>query len=106
GVCRRVVVVAGGSLAKLGMKCRGHLAAGYPLLEDVLVGAAIDVAADDGRSPILRLDTAAVHRIADGNAPHQMGPVLTVAPLPAAGLALGGVDRYAGGVRSRDIPGP
>ena len=106
GVCRRVVVVAGGSLAKLGMKCRGHLAAGYPLLEDVLVGAAIDVAADDGRSPFLRMDTAAVHRIADGTAPHQMAQVLTVVPLRAAGLALGDVDRYAVELHNPDITEP
>ncbi len=106
GVWRRVVVVAGGSLAKLGMKCRGHLAVGYPLLEDVLVGAAIDVVADDGRSPVLRVDTAAVHRIADGTAPHQMTQVLTVAPLRAAGLKLGDVDRYAVELHNPDITEP
>lgn len=106
GVWRRVVVVAGGSLAKLGMKCRGHLAAGYPLLEDVLVGAAIDVVADDGRSPVLRVDTAAVHRIADGTAPHQMTQVLTVAPLRAVGLRLGDVDRYAVELHNPDITEP
>lgn len=106
GVWRRVVVVAGGSLAKLGMKCRGHLAAGYPLLEDVLVGVAIDVVADDGRSPVLRVDTAAVHRIADGTAPHQMTQVLTVAPLRAAGLRLGDVDRYAVELHNPDITEP
>ena len=32
GLYRRVIVVGGGSLAKLGMKFRGHLAAGYPIL--------------------------------------------------------------------------
>ena len=35
GLYRRVVVVAGGSLAKIGMKVLGHLSAGYPVLEDV-----------------------------------------------------------------------
>ena len=35
GLYRRVVVVAGGSLAKIGMKFLGHLSAGYPILEDV-----------------------------------------------------------------------
>lgn len=106
GVWHRVVVVAGGSLAKLGMKYRGHIAAGYPLLEDVLVGAAIDVAADDGYSPVLRVDTATVHRIADGTAPHQMAQVLTVAPLQAAGLTLGDVDRYAVELHNPDITEP
>ncbi|HKV43150.1 MAG TPA: glycine/sarcosine/betaine reductase complex component C subunit beta [bacterium] len=106
GVWRRVIVVAGGSLAKLGMKCRGHLAAGYPVLEDVIVGMAIDVAADDGRSPVLRLDAATVHRIADGTAPHQMAQVLTAAPLRAAGLKLGDVDRYAVELHNPDITEP
>ena len=106
GVWRRVVVVAGGSLAKLGMKSRGHLVAGYPVLEDVIVGMAIDVVADDGRSPLLRIDTAAVHRIADGTAPHQMAQVLTAAPLRAAGLKLGDVDRYAVELHNPDITEP
>jgi glycine/sarcosine/betaine reductase complex component C subunit beta len=106
GVCRRVVVVAGGSLAKLGMKYRGHLAAGYPVLEDVIVGAAIDVVPDDGRSPALRLDAVAVHRVGDGAAPHQMAQVLSAAPLRAAGLRLSDVDRYAVELHNPDITEP
>lgn len=106
GVHRRVVVVAGGSLAKLGMKFRGHLAADYPILEDVLAGVAIDVVADDGRSPVLRLDTATVHRIEDGVAPHQMAKALTLAPLQAAGLRMRDVDRYAVELHDPDITEP
>lgn len=106
GVCGRVAVVAGGSLAKLGMKYRGHLAAAYPVLEDVVVGAAIDVVPDDGRSPVLRLDVAAVHRVGDGAAPHQMAEVLTAAPLRAAGLRLSDVDRYAVELHNPDITEP
>ena len=106
GLYRRVIVVAGGSLAKLGMKILGHLAAGFPILEDVLAGVAIDVTEDDGRSPVLRLDSAAVHRIADGLAPHQMARALTLAPLRAAGLRLGDVDRYAVELHNPDITEP
>ncbi len=106
GRYRRVVIVAGGSLAKLGMKFRGHLAAGYPLLEDVLAGVAIDVVRDDGHSPILRLDTAAVHRIGDGAAPHQMARVLTLEPLRALGLRLSDIDRYAVELHNPDITEP
>ncbi len=50
GVFHRVAVVAGGSLAKLGMKFQGHLK-NLPVLEDVLGGAAALVEADDGRRP-------------------------------------------------------
>lgn len=106
GAFRRVVVVAGGSLAKLGMKYRGHLAAGYPVLEDVIVGAAIDIVPDDGRSPVVRLDLAAVHRVGDGAAPHQMAQVLSAAPLRAAGLRLSDVDRYAVELHNPDITEP
>jgi glycine/sarcosine/betaine reductase complex component C subunit beta len=106
GVYRRVAVIAGGSLAKLGMKYRGHLAADYPVLEDVIVGAAIDVVADDGLSPVLRLDAAAVHRVGDGGAPHQMAQVLTAAPVRAAGLRLSDVDRYAVELHNPDITEP
>ncbi|HJT03806.1 MAG TPA: hypothetical protein VJ757_09285, partial [Pseudonocardiaceae bacterium] len=40
GVFEQVVVVAGGSQPKLGMKFEGHLRHGLPVLEDVLGGAA------------------------------------------------------------------
>jgi betaine reductase len=106
GLYRRVVVVAGGSLAKLGMKFRGHLSAGYPVLEDVLAGVAIDVTADDGRSPLMRLDTATTHRIGDGAAAHQMAAALTMNPLRAQGLRLRDVDRYAVELHNPDITEP
>ncbi|PYM56969.1 MAG: hypothetical protein DMD79_20885 [Candidatus Rokuibacteriota bacterium] len=106
GLYRRVIVVGGGSLAKLGMKFRGHLAAGYPILEDVLTGVAIDVAADDGRSPRLRLDAAATLRLGDGDAPHQVAQALTVAPLRRLGWRLSDVDRFAVELHNPDITEP
>jgi hypothetical protein len=106
GLYGRVVVVGGGSLAKLGMKFRGHLAAGYPILEDILVGVAIDLVADDGASPRLRLDSATVHRVGDGAAPHQVASALSVAPLAALGLRLGDVDRFAVELHNPDITEP
>ena len=56
GVFSRVAVIGGCSLAKLGMKYQGHLRHGQPILEDTLVGVALLVEPDDGRSPRLRLD--------------------------------------------------
>ena len=106
GLYRRVVVVAGGSLAKLGMKFRGHLASGFPILEDVLTGMAIDIAGDDGHSPIMRLDASAVHRVADGAAPHQMAAVLTQAPLRTHGLRISDVDRFSVELHNPDITEP
>jgi betaine reductase len=106
GLYRRVVVVAGGSLAKIGMKMLGHLAAGYPVLEDVLVGVAIDVVPDDGASPWLRLDAAATLRLGDGDAPHQVATALTAAPLRRLGLRLSDVDRFAVELHNPDITEP
>jgi len=106
GLHRRVVVVAGGSLAKIGMKFLGHLGAGYPILEDVLVGVAIDVGPDDGLSPRLRLDTAATLRLGDGDAPHQVATALTTAPLRRNGLRLSDVDRFAVELHNPDITEP
>jgi glycine/sarcosine/betaine reductase complex component C subunit beta len=106
GLYRRVVVVAGGSLAKIGMKVLGHLSAGYPVLEDVLAGAAIDVVPDDGASPRLRLDAAATLRLGDGDAPHQVAAALTAAPLRRLGLRLSDVDRFAVELHNPDITEP
>jgi glycine/sarcosine/betaine reductase complex component C subunit beta len=106
GLYRRVIVVAGGSLAKIGMKLLGHLKAGYPVLEDVLVGVAIDVAADDGVSPWLRLDTAATLGLGDGDAPHLVAAALTTAPLRRHGLRLSDVDRFAVELQNPDITEP
>jgi hypothetical protein len=106
GVYRRVAVVAGCSVAKLGMKMLGHLAAGYPILEDTLAGIAVDVAADDGRSPALRMDLAAVHRIRDGASPHQVLAALAPAALRPRDLRLSDVDRFAVELHNPDITEP
>lgn len=95
GVFRRVAVVAGGSLAKLGMKFQGHLAKGMPVLEDVMGGAAALVQADDGRSPTIRLDAVGRHRVAAGASNQQIMEALAVEPLASLGLPLTAVDDYA-----------
>ena len=43
-----VLVVAGGSLAKLGMKFQGHVKHAMPIVEDVLAGFAVQVSRDGG----------------------------------------------------------
>ena len=45
GVAKRVAVVAGGSLAKLGMKFESHLKKNMPVLEDVLGSFAVILSA-------------------------------------------------------------
>jgi betaine reductase len=95
GVFERVAVVAGASLAKLGMKYQGHLAQGHPVIEDVLAGIAALVTRDDGRSPVLRLDAVGRHPVAAAGSQQAILESLAVKPLEGLGLRLGDVDKFA-----------
>lgn len=106
GVFDRVAVVAGGSLAKLGMKFQGHLANGLPVLEDVLGGAAMLIQADDGTSPRVRLDAVGRHRVAAGGSAPQIMEALAVEPLARLGLAMTDVDDFATELHNPDITEP
>jgi len=90
-----VVVVAGGSLAKLGMKFQGHVKHAMPIVEDVLAGFAVHVSRDDGVSPVLRLDAIGRHEVASGSAPLAIVKALYTEPLGRVGLTLLDVDRYS-----------
>ncbi len=90
-----VLVVAGGSLAKLGMKFQGHVKHGMPIVEDVLAGFAVHVARDDRVSPLLRLDAIGRHEVASGSAPLAIVKALYSEPLGRVGLTLLDVDRFS-----------
>jgi betaine reductase len=90
-----VVVLAGGSLAKLGMKFQGHVKHAMPIVEDVLAGFAVHVARDDGASPLLRLDAVGRHEVASGSSPLAIVKALYSEPLARIGLTLLDVDRFA-----------
>jgi len=95
GLYDDVVVLAGGSLAKLGMKFQGHLKHGMPIVEDVLAGFAAHVGRDEGRSPVLRLDAIGRHEVASGSSPLAVVKALYSEPLARAGLTLLDVDRFS-----------
>ena len=90
-----VVVVAGGSLAKLGMKFQGHVKHAMPIVEDVLAGFAVHVSRDEGASPALRLDAIGKHEVASGSAPLAVMKALYSEPLGRVGLTLLDVDRFS-----------
>jgi hypothetical protein len=106
GVFPRVAVVGGASLAKLGMKYRGHLDAGLPILEDVLAAFAVLVGPDDGTSPVLDLQHVGLHPVGAGSAPQRIYDALVARPLAAAGLRWGDVDRYATELHNPEITEP
>jgi betaine reductase len=106
GTFQRVAVVAGGSLAKLGMKFQGHLRHEMPVLEDVLGGAAALIEADDGASPRIRLDVVGRHKVSAGGSSPQIMEALAVEPLQRAGIPMTEVDDYATELHDPEITEP
>ena len=106
GVFRQVPVVAGCSLAKLGMKFRGHLDHGQPVLEDVLAAVAILVGENDGRSPRLRLDSVGRHTVGAGSSQQAIFECLVSEPLERLGIRFQDVDKYATELHNPEITEP
>jgi betaine reductase len=106
GVCRKVAVVAGGSLAKLGMKFESHLKKGMPVLEDVLGSFAVVLSLAKTGAPCVRLDSAAFHPVRAGASPQAMAESLAEKPLAKLGMKLTDVDRYAVELHNPEITVP
>ena len=106
GVCRKVAVVAGGSLAKLGMKFESHLKKGMPILEDVLGSFAVVLSQAKTGEPCMRLDSAAFHPVRGGASPQAMAESLAEKPLAKLGMKLTDVDRYAVELHNPEITVP
>jgi len=106
GLFRRVAVVAGGSLAKLGMKFQGHLDKEMPVLEDLIGGVAFLVTGDDGFSPVLRLDLLGKYPIGAGGSQQRIQESLILEPLKSSGLKLTDIDRYATELQNPEITLP
>ncbi len=106
GVFSRVVVVAGGSLAKLGMKYRAHVAREMPILEDVLAGVAVLVERGTDADPSIRLDTVGMHTVATGSSQQAVVEALVMGPLAKAGCRLRDVDRYATEMHNPEVTEP
>ena len=107
GVEESVLVVAGGSLGKLGMKFEGALASGFPILEDVLAGAAVLLARADGSNgPVVRTDAVGRMPVEAGSAPQPQLEALVGAPLDALGLKIGDIGRYATEIHNPEITEP
>jgi len=101
-----VVVLGGGSQAKLGMKFGAHLRNGVPVMEDCLASMAFLVGPDDGDSMRLRLDVTGKHPIGAGSSPRAVYEALVVEPLVRAGIGMTDVDRYAVEMHNPEITEP
>jgi betaine reductase len=103
---QRVLVVGGGSLAKLGMKYEGHLRKSMPILEDVLASMAFIVGPEDGQSPRINLGAVGRHPVGAGASPQAIYSALVAQPLKQLGLGFADVDRYAVELHDPDVTEP
>lgn len=106
GVAKKVAVVAGGSLAKLGMKFESHLKKNMPVLEDVLGSFAAILAPAKPGQPSIRLDSVAFHPVRAGSSPQAMAESLAEKPLAKLGLKLTDVDRFGVELHNPEITVP
>jgi len=107
GIEQRVLVVAGGSLGKLGMKFEGALAKGFPILEDVLAGMAVLLEPADGSNgPVLRTDAVGRMPIDAGETPQAQLGALVGEPLDALGIGIADVGTYATEIHNPEITEP
>ena len=107
GLYEHVVVLGGGSLAKLGMKFGAHLRSGVPVMEDCLASMAFLVGpAGEGDAMRIRLDLAGKHPIGAGSSARAVYEALVAAPLARAGLGMTDIDRYAVELHNPEITEP
>jgi betaine reductase len=106
GVFQHVAVIGGGSQAKLGMKFKGHLGAGVPIMEDVLGSMAFVIGPSNGVDPEIRLDSVGMHSIGAGSSARALYEALVVLPLEKLGWNLMDMDRYAVELHNPEITEP
>jgi len=106
GVFKKVCVVGGGCLAKLGMKFKGHLTNDMPILEDVLGAIAFLVSKDDGVNPIIRLDSVGKHDIGSGSSQQNIMESLVLKPLDRMGKKVTEVDKYGTEMHNPEVTVP
>jgi glycine/sarcosine/betaine reductase complex component C subunit beta len=106
GVYEHVAVVAGGSLAKLGMKFAGALRHDVPVLEDGLAGLAVLVGPPGNGAPTIRLDAVGRHKVGSGSAQQAVLEDLVVEPLERLGRKITDVERLATELHDPEITEP
>ncbi|CAN5691635.1 glycine/sarcosine/betaine reductase complex component C subunit beta [soil metagenome] len=106
GIFENVMVVGGGALAKLGMKFRGHLAQGLPILEDVLASFAILIGRHDGKNPEIRLDAIGKHDVHCGGSAQGIAQALIATPLEKLGRKIPDIDKYAVELHNPEVTEP
>lgn len=106
GIYKNVIVVAGGSTAKLGMNSKSHIEKNMPALEDCLGTFAIHVSENDGINPIIRTDVVGRHTIGAGSAPQAVITAIVTDPLDRAEIKLSEIDKFSPELQNPEITVP
>ncbi|HQA06667.1 MAG TPA: glycine/sarcosine/betaine reductase complex component C subunit beta [Syntrophomonadaceae bacterium] len=106
GIFKNVVVLAGGSSAKLGMNSRDHVNKQMPVLEDMIGGYAILISENDGINPVIRTDIVGKHKIGSGSSPQAVIQAIVADPLERNGLKITDVDIFAPELQNPEITVP
>ncbi|MDR7870588.1 MAG: glycine/sarcosine/betaine reductase complex component C subunit beta [Tissierellaceae bacterium] len=106
GTFKNVMIVSGGSTAKLGMNGKDHVKKGLPILEDVIGGFAMLISENDGINPILRTDIVGRHTVGTGSSPQGVITSLVTEPLDRNGLKITDIDKYSLEMQNPDITKP
>ncbi|MCF8000394.1 MAG: ketoacyl-ACP synthase III family protein [Halanaerobiales bacterium] len=106
GVYDNVAVVAGGSVAKLGMNGKDHVKKEMPILEDGLGGFAIIISKNDGVNPIIRTDIVGRHKVGTGSSPQAVISSLVTDPLDKHEISIKDIDKYSVEMQNPEITKP
>ena len=106
GVYDNVVVVAGGSVAKLGMNGKDHIKKEMPVLEDTLGGFAVLISKNDGESPLIRTDIIGRHKVGTGSSPQAVISSLVTDPLDENDLGIKDIDKYSVEMQNPEVTKP
>lgn len=106
GTFKNVLVVSGGSTAKLGMNGKSHVGKDMPLLEDMVGGIAFLVSENDGVHPVIRTDIVGKHAVSSGSSPQAVTQALVANALEVENLSVKDVDVYASELQNPNITVP
>ena len=106
GTFKNVMIVSGGSTAKLGMNGKDHVKKELPILEDVIGGFAMLVSENDGINPILRNDLVGRHTVGTGSSPQAVITSLVTEPLDRGNLKITDIDKYSVEMQNPDVTKP
>jgi betaine reductase len=103
GIVKRVIIVAGGTTAKLAMNAKKHIEKGFPVLEDCMGSFAFLIDGDAAEGLHIRGDVVGMHKIGSGSSPQAVMQDLVADPLSRAGLRFADIDCFAAELQNPEI---